>query len=498
MSEIVFASSSPSESRRISRAVRAGKLRTLLPRVYTSNLTDQPAAVVRRNLPLLLGRLFPGAIVSHRTALEGGALGDDDVFLTYSYTKKIRWPGVTVHLLAGPKPLDSDLPHLGGLHISSRARALLENMQSSRGPKGKCVPRDRVEEILEKICRLHGEAESNRLRDQARLIAKQLAMNPEFAALNRLFSAILGTGDAKTLRTTVARARAARESFDPDRVDLFTKLVGALNADVLPRVAEPPLPGESFRNRAFFEAYFSNYIEGTEFEVEEARAIVFQHKVPEQRPQDAHDVVGTFNLVSDRREARRIPETFDEFVALLQSRHATLMAARPEETPGRFKEKPNRAGATLFVLPDLVRGTLRQGFELGRALTEGFARAVYSMFLVAEVHPFSDGNGRVARLFLNAALSNAKLSRIIVPTVLRDDYVLALKGLSNNGLTDAYLRVMARAQEFTASVDYGDFAVCVRDLESRNAFRESNEARLISVPRHGAGQPAGKPSRHRR
>ena len=38
---------------------------------------------------------------------------------------------------------------------------------------------------------------------------------------------------------------------------------------------------------------------------------------------------------------------------------------------------------------------------------------------------------------------------------------------------------MAKAQEFTASVDYTDFDAGVRELERRNAFRESEEARLV-------------------
>lgn len=486
MSEIVFASSDAQESRRISQRVKAGELRALRPRVYTSNLTDTPAQIVRRNLALILGQLYPDALISHRSALEGGSLAGPDVYLTYLYTKKVPWPGVTVHLLAGPKPLESDRPHLGRLRLSSRARALLENMQPSRGAKGKCLPRKKVEEILEKICRLHGEAELNRLRDEARALSKVLGMDAEFTALNGLFSAILGTGDAKSLDNAVSRARAAQTPYDPDRIELFTKLAGALNAEVLPRLAEPALPTDAWRNRAFFEAYFSNYIEGTEFEVEEAREIVFQQKVPEARPKDAHDIVGTFQLIEDRAEAGHVANSYDDFIALLLRRHGVLMSARPEERPGQFKEKPNRAGSTHFVAPDLVRGTLKQGFDLARSLTEGFARSLYFMFLVAEVHPFKDGNGRIARIFLNAELTRAGLSRIIVPTVLRDDYILSLKGLSNNALAEPFIRVMAKAQAFTASVDYADFDACVRELERRNAFREPEEARLImqsDVPR---------------
>jgi hypothetical protein len=40
-------------------------------------------------------------------------------------------------------------------------------------------------------------------------------------------------------------------------------------------------------------------------------------------------------------------------------------------------------------------------------------QAIMTMFVVAEVHPFSDGNGRTARLAMNCMLSARALSRII-------------------------------------------------------------------------------------
>jgi Fic family protein len=41
------------------------------------------------------------------------------------------------------------------------------------------------------------------------------------------------------------------------------------------------------------------------------------------------------------------------------------------------------------------------------------------MFLVAEVHAFSDGNGRLSRAMMNAELVSAGEQRIIVPPVYR-------------------------------------------------------------------------------
>ena len=73
------------------------------------------------------------------------------------------------------------------------------------------------------------------------------------------------------------------------------------------------------------------------------------------------------------------------------------------------------------MLPELVPGTLREAFERILALIDPVARALMTLFVVSAVHPFVDGNGRTARLAMNCVLSAAGLSRIIVPTVYRED-----------------------------------------------------------------------------
>jgi len=54
----------------------------------------------------------------------------------------------------------------------------------------------------------------------------------------------------------------------------------------------------------FFESYFSNFIEGTEFDIGEAYEIVYEGVIPQERSDDAHDVLGTFRIVSDSRRQR--------------------------------------------------------------------------------------------------------------------------------------------------------------------------------------------------
>jgi hypothetical protein len=42
-------------------------------------------------------------------------------------------------------------------------------------------------------------------------------------------------------------------------------------------------PGDDGLALPFFEAYFSNFIEGTEFAVDEAAAIIFENRIPKNR-----------------------------------------------------------------------------------------------------------------------------------------------------------------------------------------------------------------------
>lgn len=477
--EIVFGSADTRISTAISREVRAGRLRRIAPKLYTTNLKDAPASIIRRHLYRILAHYYPGAVVSHRSALEGGVGRDDTLFLTYKYTRRVALPGVTIRLLAGKGPVEGDNPFMEGLYFASRARALLENLQPARarGGTSKRWSRERLEEYLDEIARVHGEAELNRLRDQARRIAPRLGLKVELEVLDALIGSVLGTRKGK-LTAETARARAAGTPYDAHRLERFMTLFAALHRAVLPVRRTPRLTREGVQHLAFFEAYFSNYIEGTEFVLDEAADIVFRGKIVPQRPADAHDILGTFRIVANSEEMRRVPATAEDLAALLKSRHATLLAGRPEKQPGRFKEETNRAGDTEFVAPELVAGTLMKGFEPYRALEDALARAMYMMFLVAEVHPFADGNGRIARVMMNAELVRDDRARVIIPTVYREDYLLALRALTRQGNADPYIAMLDRAQDFTSRIDFNDYERALAQLREAYAFREPHEGRL--------------------
>ena len=462
----------------VSRAVKAGELRRLASRLYTKNLEDPPEEVVRRNLWGIVAGYFPGALVADRTALEAAPASDGSVFLVSERGRTVELPGIVLRPRRGPGAAESDMPFVSGLYLSSMARAYLENMSPSRARSGRVartLTRPELEERLDRLIRSSGEAGINRLRDDARAAAAELGMEREATRLDALIGALLGTRDTR-LDSSLGRARGVGRPYDPERMELFHRLHRALRNHPPRFRPSPPRDARGRSTLAFFEAYFSNFVEGTEFLVDEAVRIVFEGEIPQDRPADAHDVVGTWRIVSDLGEMSRTPRDFASLARILRERHRQIMAGRPELRPGEFKVAPNRAGQTLFVAPELVAGTLEHGFSLYRSLESPFARAVYMMFLVSEIHPFADGNGRIARVMMNAELAVAGEERIIVPTVFRDNYLAALRALTRTARPDPLIGVLDYAQRWTRAVNWTSIPDTTRELEACNAFLDSDEA----------------------
>lgn len=475
----VFVSDS-SISKPVYEAVARGQLRKLASRLYTRNLTEDPQRLVRRNWYYLLTGYYPDALIADRTALENQPASDGSVFLISDKKRATELPGLRFRPRKGRGSLESDKPFVGRARLSSIPRAYLENMRPSRSRDGRIartLSRAEIETRLDALLRRQGKEAANRLRDEARAIAPQLGLEKEFEDLDALIGGLLGTRDTK-MQSPAGKARATGQPFDPDRVRLFETLFAALRETVAADRAVPERDAEANATLAFFEAYFSNFIEGTEFSVKEAEDIVFRGLIPAERPQDAHDILGTFRMVSDLQEMNRVPRTSDEFIDYLRRRHGVLMRARPDKNPGSFKTYANRAGATVFVAPELVNGTLEQGFAFLQALADPFQKAVFMMILVSEVHPFADGNGRIARIMANAELVAAGQERIIIPTAFRIDYLGALKAFSHNSETAPLIRMLDVAQRYTHAIDWQTLERARVLLEDSNAFAEGDDAKL--------------------
>lgn len=478
---LVVAGEDKARARRLQRFAQQGQLRRIYAGIYTDDLVQPLEAVVRRELLALTSLIAPGSIISHRSALGGGRpTAAGNVFLTGPNRRDFSLPGVTLRMVRGARPLDSDIripTFAGDVFVSSQARALLENLTASRGDPAerRTLGRQGVETWLDHFISRDVGNGINKLRDAARAIAEPLGLQEEFTQLDDTIGALLGTRTVR-LRARAAIARAAGRPYDDARVTLFQTLAGELLADPLQVPTADPQADTHLQ--AFIETYFSNYIEGTEFDIDEAHDIVVHGRPLQYREDDSHDILGTYQAILNSKANPVIPENFEAFATLLQDWNRHVIQSRSDKHPGEFKTESNRAGSTYFVAPELVVGTLEKGYEIIMSAATPENRAALAAFVVAEVHPFADGNGRTSRLALNLFLTQAGLARIIIPTAYREDYILALKALSGSGHAVPYVRMLTRAARFSRWLDMRSKDAAFAALKRSNALEEPAAAKL--------------------
>lgn len=479
---LVLAGTDRTQARRLQRLAQQGELRRIYPGIYTDDLVQPLEAVVRRELFALCSQVAPGAIISHRSALDGGRpTAAGNVFLTGANRRDFSLPGVTLRVTQGAGPLDSDIrvpTFAGDVFISSQARALLENLTASRGDPSerRTLGTAGVEIWLDRFISRDVSGAVNQIRDTARAIAKPLGLEPQFQQLDAIIGALLGTRTAR-LTARAAIARAAGRPYDDARLTLFQTLAEELQRNPV----QVPLadPRADTHIQAFVETYFSNYIEGTEFELEEAHDIVVNGRPLQYREDDSHDILGTYQAILQSKTNPVIAPTFGAFAAQLQAWNRQVIESRAVKHPGEFKTEANRAGGTMFVAPGLVLGTLEKGYEIIMSAPTPAQRAALASFIVSEVHPFADGNGRTSRLALNLFLAQAGLTRIIIPTVFRDDYISALKALSSNAHPIPLVRMLTRAARFSRWLDLSSKERAFAGLKRSHALEQSAAAKLM-------------------
>lgn len=96
-------------------------------------------------------------------------------------------------------------------------------------------------------------------------------------------------------------------------------------------------------------------------------------------------------------------------------------------------------------------------------------------FMISEIHPFDDGNGRLSRIMMNAELVSASQYKIIIPSAYRDNYLNGLRLATRDSNFITYTKVMDLAQAYTSSINWGDYGASREKIEDDNANLTSDE-----------------------
>lgn len=165
---------------------------------------------------------------------------------------------------------------------------------------------------------------------------------------------------------------------------------------------------------------------------------------------DEHGKVLSGKLIKDCGAAKNLRDACDFVLASSQDRetpihgnlirqiHVLTMEGETQAEPGKFRSSNVEIAGTTFVPPDHMH--LNQWFEslLQRVISEEFStlnpilQAVEAHATFVSIHPFMDGNGRVARLLANYFMWRRNLPGFLLPWDDREIYYDALEECNSN------------------------------------------------------------------
>ena len=90
-----------------------------------------------------------------------------------------------------------------------------------------------------------------------------------------------------------------------------------------------------------------------------------------------------------------------------------------------------------------VRDAMPVLFELLKEEPEPSVRAVLGHFIFVYIHPYMDGNGRIARFLMNVMLASGGFPWTVIPVEKRNEYMAALEKASVNQEIDDFAKFIA-------------------------------------------------------
>lgn len=244
---------------------------------------------------------------------------------------------------------------------------------------------------------------------------------------------------------------------DLDKTTRHVRDYRPLSSDVVRRI-EQELLGE--------RVYSSNAIEGNPLDLRETVMVLergIQASVKKRDATEAYNLGAAVQRVSGWIERRETCHTVKHLTDLHQ-----ILMQDVEAHAGRFRDKRVMIQAARHQPPDhaLVAPLCERVMEQLAASsdTHVLVRAVWAHWAIARIHPFFDGNGRMARLWQDLVLLQGELTCAIIRPQDRREYLDALTQADEGDLNplvqitaqrvsltfDKYLTEVARSEALDA------------------------------------------------
>jgi len=242
--------------------------------------------------------------------------------------------------------------------------------------------------------------------------------------------------------------------------DLFQKIDRRLS---FVREHRPLSPEEIKELDAYYKigtTYSSNALEGNTLTISETKVLLEDGLTVGGKPiRDCYEAVGhgkayDYMLTLARSGSLQITE---EMICRL---HQLFYSGIDPDKAGQYRSGQVFITGTTYIPPaaEDVPGQMASFIKELNRQTKALHPvefAAYAHRRLVDIHPFQDGNGRTARLLMNLILINHGYCIVIIPPVLRHDYMVALRQAQREKepSDEAFIRLIAEC-ELEALRDY--------------------------------------------
>lgn len=263
----------------------------------------------------------------------------------------------------------------------------------------------------------------------------------------------------------------------------------------------PLTPAEVRELDAYYKigtTYSSNALEGNSLTLTETKVLLEDGITVGGKPiKDFAEATGHAKAYDFMLEAARsVAPAFTE--EMIQKLHRLFYSGIDSEQAGCYRDHQVFITGTEYVPPasEDVLGLMREfvaGLNAKRDSLHPVLLAAFAHRRLVDIHPFTDGNGRTARLLMNLVFVNKGYCVVSIPPILRGDYISALIAAQRaENPTDTPFQTLIAECELEAQRDYGRmFRISLKEEPERE--KPSVRAALRKAPERSPGEGnAGK------
>ena len=167
--------------------------------------------------------------------------------------------------------------------------------------------------------------------------------------------------------------------------------------------------------------------------------------------------------------------------------HQMILQKIDDVEAGRYRRSSVRIAGSRVVLPNYLKvpDLIANFFEwLKNTENEPVQRAIETHYQLVSIHPFADGNGRTARLFMNWLLMLDGYPPIVVRKEDRREYLVGLETAQLGGSKEKYHKLMFESLSRSLDIYLEAMGKEVKSDENQKLLKVGQVARLAgeSVP----------------